>query len=344
MALAAEEAETADTAGARQTLQHYLDRDPGNLQISLYLASLQTNAQDYANALKTLESAAEQNPDNKIVRLQESEALRRLHRNDEAAAAARSVLDGADDPEILNDGAYALGETGIDLPLAEEYSRKSIATLEEKSASVSTAEVNSKTFAEANLLIASWDTLGWILFREEKLNDAQPLISAAWRASLHAEVGDHLAQIYEAQGKKDDAATTYALAAAAIDRNVAPDIRAHITESVARLKAAGVKPGPAGAIELQAMRTYKIAKPSGVSGWGTFRLEITTAGVIESQQMTGEKGIAGIKDGVDKMKFPELLPPQSKAHLLRSAVVSCSAGSTCEVVMVPDGGMQTEQQ
>jgi len=344
IALASEEAETSDTVGARQTLQHYLDRHPENLQLSLYLAGLQTNAQDYASALKTLETAAEQNPDDKIVRLQESEALRRLHRNDEAAAAARSVLDGADDPEILNDGAYALGETGVDLPLAEEYSRKSIATLEEKSASISTAEVNSKSFAEANLLIASWDTLGWILYREEKLTDAQPLISAAWRASLHAEVGDHLAQIDEAQGKKDDAATTYALAAAAIDRNVAPDVRVHINESIARLKAAGAKPGPAGAIALQEMRTYKIEKPTGVSGWGTFRLEITTAGVIESQQMSGEKGIAGIKASVDKMKFPELLPPDSKAHLLRSGVVSCSAGPTCEVVLVPDGGIQTEQQ
>jgi hypothetical protein len=92
------------------------------------------------------------------------------------------------------------------------------------------------------------------------------------------------------------------------------------------------------------MRTYKIAKPTGVSGWGTFRLEITTAGVIESQQMSGEKSISGIKASVDKMKFPELLPPDSKAHLLRSGVVSCSAGSTCEVVLVPDGGIQTEQQ
>jgi hypothetical protein len=42
------------------------------------------------------------------------------------------------------------------------------------------------------------------------------------------------------------------------------------------------------------------------------------------------------------MKFPELLWPGSKAHLLRSAVVSCTAGAMCDVVMVPDGGLQTE--
>lgn len=34
------------------------------------------------------------------------------------------------------------------------------------------------------------------------------------------------------------------------------------------------------------------------------------------------------------IKFPELLPPESRAHLLRSAVVSCSKSETCDVVLV----------
>jgi hypothetical protein len=115
-------------------------------------------------------------------------------------------------------------------------------------------------------------------------------------------------------------------------------------ESIARLKAAGAKPGPANAVQaLQDLRTFKIKRPAGASGWGTFRLEISTAGVLESQQMSGEQHLAAIKPVVDAMKLPELLPPDSKAHLLRSAVVSCSMGTTCEVVLVPNGGLQTEQ-
>jgi hypothetical protein len=110
------------------------------------------------------------------------------------------------------------------------------------------------------------------------------------------------------------------------------------------MKTAGAKPANASATSLQDLRTYKISKPAGVNGWGTFRLEITTAGVIESQQMTGEKQITGIKKTVDEMKFPELLPPDSKAHLLRSAVISCSMGPSCQVILVPDGGLQTEQE
>jgi hypothetical protein len=72
---------------------------------------------------------------------------------------------------------------------------------------------------------------------------------------------------------------------------------------------------------------------------------VTTAGVIEAQQMSGEQKLgAAIKPVLMAMKFPELLPPESKAHLLRSAVVSCSMGDTCEVVLVPDASLQTEQQ
>jgi transglutaminase-like putative cysteine protease/tetratricopeptide (TPR) repeat protein len=343
-ALAEAERQSGDSSAARQTVQKFLARHPDELRLSLYLANLQTQAEDYAGALKTLETAADQHPDDRSVRLMQSEALRRLNRNEEAAAAAKSVLDGTDDPGMLNDAAYTLSETGLDLTVAEDASRRSIAKLEEKSATISTAEANSRTFGDANLLIASWDTLGWILYREGKLDAAQPLLSAAWRASMRAEVADDLGQVYEGMGQKDKAATMYALAGAALTPNEAPDIREHIAQDAARLKAAGAKAGPAGTIALQELRTYKIHRPAEVGGWGTFRLEITTAGVIESQQMSGEKQIAGVKSALDAMKFPELLPPDSKAHLLRSAVVSCSMGTNCEVVLVPDGGLQTERQ
>lgn len=333
-----------DSEGARQTLNAFLDKHPNNLQLSLYLGSLETHAQDYNAALKTLSAAADQNPDNRAVRIQLSEALRRLGRNEEAAAAAQSALDGADDPAILNDAAYTLSETGLNLDVAEAACRKSIDALEAKSATITTEQVNSRDFAQANLLVAAWDTYGWILFREGKFQDAKPWLSAAWRSSLRAEVGDHLAQVDEALGNRDEAATQYALAESALTRSEAPDIRQDISGNIARLKAAGAKAGPAGSAALQNLRTYKLKKPAGVSGWGSFRLEITVAGVIESQQMSGQKSIAVLEPALNAMKFPELLPPASKAHLLRSAVISCSEGPECDVVLVPDGSLQTEAQ
>lgn len=342
--LAEVEVKSGDTDGARKTLRQYLNLHPADVRMSLYLAYLARGAGDYADALRTLQTAAKHNADNREVQLQMSDALFHLGRMEEAAAAAKSVLDGADDPELLNDGAYDLSETGIDLDVAENAAQRSVAKLEEKSAAMTTEQANSQAFAQANLLMAAWDTLGWIYFREGKLDAARPLITAAWLDSLQAEVGDHLGQLYEALGDKNEAGATYALAQAALNSAVTPDVRRHILDSLARLKVAAPQLGSLNGTEaLRKLRTYKILRPADVSGWGTFRLEITAAGVIEAQQMTGEQKIAGIGKSLNGMKCPGLVPPDSKAHLLRSAVVSCSLSKECEVVLVPGAGLQTGQ-
>lgn len=345
MGLADAQTKSGDSSGALKTLQAYYDAHQDNARLAEYLANLETNADDKAGALKILEAATKQNPDDRYLRVQMSQTLVYLGRMEEAAAVAKSALDGSDDPGILNDGAYTLSETGLDLDIAEDASRKSIDKQEEKSAAFTTESANSSAFALSNVLIASWDTLGWILYRENKFDAALAMLLPAWRASLRAENGDHIGQLYEAEGKKKDAAEAYSLAQSALNKNSPPDVRRHITESLARLKSEGITPGAAvGTQALQDLRTYKIPRPNGAGGWGTFRLEVTTAGVIESQQMSGEAQIASAKPAIDAMKFPELLPPNSKAHLLRSAVVSCSMGKTCDVVLVPDGGLQTERQ
>ncbi len=345
MGLADAQTKSGDSAGARGTLKAYFENHQDNAGLAEYLANLQNTSDDKAGALKTLEAAAKENPDDRNLRVQISQTLVYLGRMEEAAAVAKSALDGADDPGILNDGAYTLSETGLNLDIAEDASRKSIDKQDEKTAAFTTESANSGAFALSNLLTASWDTLGWILYRENKYDEALAMLLPAWRASLRAEIGDHLGQLYEAEDKKKDAADAYSLAQAAADKNTPPDVRRHITESLARLKSEGATPGAAvGTQALQDLRTYKIPRPNGAGGWGTFRLEVTTAGVIESQQMSGEAQIASAKPAIDAMKFPDLLPPGSKAHLLRSAVVSCSMGKTCEVVLVPDGGLQTERQ
>lgn len=335
-----------DSVAARKTVRNFLDKHPEDLRMSQYLASLQIRANDYSGALRTFEDAAAQNPDDRGLRIQMGETLVRLNRNDEAAASAKSALDGSEDPNVLNNAAYVLSESGLSLDIAEEASRKSIAKLEDESAAITTSQANSKAFADANLLVASWDTLGWILYREGKYDQATPLLSAAWRAGLRGEVGDHLAQAYESAGKKDEALSTYILAEAANLPQPPQDVRDHIRDSISRLKGTSVKSHDSGGgtMALQNLRTYKVAKPQGASGWGTFRLEITATGVIESQKMSGDQHIEAVKPIIDSMKFPELLPPGSKAHLLRSAVVSCTMGKDCEVVLVPDGGLQTERQ
>jgi len=334
-----------DSRGARKTMQGYLDRHPDDVRMSIYMASLQTKAQDHPGALKTLQKAAELNPGNATVVIQLSQALLKLDRKDEAQAAAKSVLGETDDALVLNNAAYVLSNTGSGMADAEEASRKSIQILEEKSVAISAAEANSNAFAQSSLLISSWDTLGWILFNEGKLEEARPLIEASWRNSLHPEVGDHLGQLLEVMSNKDAALAAYSLAAASTEHaGLSPDVNQHIQNSIARLTKAGAQAGKKGGREaLQDSRTYKIPGVSSVSGWGTFRLQVTATGVADSQQVSGEQKLGGLTKVIDEMKFPELVPPGSKARLLRSGVVSCANGKACELVLVPNSSLQTER-
>lgn len=185
---------------------------------------------------------------------------------------------------------------------------------------------------------------GWILYREGNPEGARPYLSAAWRASLLADVADHLGEVDEALGHKNEAITDYAFARTALTSNATTELHGHVMDSIARLTAAGAKiQGQTDTDELQKLRTYPLGKAT-TTGWGRFRLEITTAGVVDEQQMSGDrKALASTDAAIQALRFPDLLPPGSKAHLLRSGVVSCTAGSTCELVLAPNGGLQTEQ-
>src|SRR5260370_40443592 len=64
-------------------------------------------------------------------------------------------------------------------------------------------------------LAAAWDTLGWILFQRDDFAAAQEYIMASWKLSPNPTVSDHLAELSEKLGRKEDALRYAALAVAA---------------------------------------------------------------------------------------------------------------------------------
>ena len=61
-------------------------------------------------------------------------------------------------------------------------------------------------------LSSYWDTLGWVHFKKGNLDLAEKYVMAAWLLGQHSEVGDHLGQISEKRGKKEEAIRWYSLA------------------------------------------------------------------------------------------------------------------------------------
>ena len=67
------------------------------------------------------------------------------------------------------------------------------------------------------------------------------------------------------------------------------------------------------------------------------------AAVLGQSKNAGEEKLSVMKEKIGAMKFPELVPAGSAAHLLRSGVLSCSMGTASDLVLVPNSSLATEQ-
>jgi hypothetical protein len=88
-------------------------------------------------------------------------------------------------------------------------------------ATLTTSEQDiTKMRGRSSLLVASWDTLGWTIYKSPtghepaRLAEAERYLVAAWHNSLHAEVGLHLGELQEALHRPGEALVTYQLAEA----------------------------------------------------------------------------------------------------------------------------------
>jgi hypothetical protein len=100
----------------------------------------------------------------------------------------------------------------VHLDRARSYAESAVSTTAAALRNVSLDQVNRRDPALTPSLANFWDTLGWVAFAEGKLDLSQRYVTAAWQLAGNAEPADHLGQIEEKRGQKDDAARMYALA------------------------------------------------------------------------------------------------------------------------------------
>ncbi|MFB3904752.1 MAG: tetratricopeptide repeat protein [Acidobacteriota bacterium] len=115
--------------------------------------------------------------------------------DDKLAAVMSEVIDSTDDKAVvMNDIAYRLAEKNRMLAKAEELARRACGLAATGSA------------ARGNFL----DTLGWVLYRQGKLEDAAGTLREALKASpREADIALHLAEVFEKQGKNLEAIEAY---------------------------------------------------------------------------------------------------------------------------------------
>ncbi len=115
--------------------------------------------------------------------------------DEKLAGIMSQAIESTDDKAVvMNDIAYRLAEKNRMLQKAEEYARGA------------TEQAKAGSPAKGNFL----DTLGWVLYQQGKLDDAVATLREALKTSpREADIALHLAEVFEKQGKNQEATEAY---------------------------------------------------------------------------------------------------------------------------------------
>jgi hypothetical protein len=161
-------------------------------------------------------------------------------------------------------------------------------------------------------------------------------VNAAWILGEHGEVGDHLAEIYEKRGRKDDAIRTYAMSLSGLRPAL---------ETKGRLAALVGGDGNATKVvdqhrqDLQSLRTVKLGKIAPTGGTAEFFVIVTSssghAQVAAAKFINGEEKLKPLAENLRTAKIDFAFPDDTPTKILRRGILSCSQSTKeCDFVMM----------
>ena len=197
------------------------------------------------------------------------------------------------------------------------------------------------------MLVATWDTLGFILLEENKLDEAADSLEAAWRNQNSRAAGDHYARLQEARGDTKTALYFYELARGVYEPYKPTPLIPELEENIARLKKAGVVSTVNGsAIQImQEARSFKVKLKSAPDSYcsATFRLQLAAGTTVSVMRVGGSPKLELATETIRQLHLPHLVPERSSARILRDAVLSCSERqSVCLFALMPLGDIKAE--
>jgi len=344
--LAQAQINTGHRSEAEQTLRSWQTAQPESSTPSIQLIDMLMEDKQPGEAEKVAEAALARTPasakkDEKLLSGLGQAQLQTGSR-EKGEATLLALMQHTEDPGMMNDVAYELGNAGLQLPAAEATARAALSKMDEASRSWTLDENLTLLNTRTNLIVATWDTLGWILYREDKFTEAETYLKAAWLFNPDATGGEHLGDLLAKQGNKDEALKAYQLGLATYPIfapgtvKKTPEQQIRMQERAAALRKAGAHASikdndPQNA--LVALRTVHLGAAKGLDGWAEYRL-LLSDGQVAGVEPTGDHALTGGQAAVKAMKLPALWPAGSNAQLVRTGVLRCHAAQ-CDFVFAP---------
>jgi tetratricopeptide (TPR) repeat protein len=320
---------------AKETVIAWAAADTRDPAPSAALAAILLDEGDAAGAVVAAEAAIERLADDKKkderYQLILGQAQLKAGMKEKGHDTLLAMMKTTENPMVMNNCAYQMAEAGEELPADETATRKAVEIMTEQSKTWTLDEDPQTLSAKSRQLIATWDTLGWILYREGKLDEADDYLRASWRNVQSDVMAEHLGAVAEARGRKDEALTAYLLG---ISQSRPGDEQKKLQGRADALRKAGAKSSVSDPhTKLQDDRKIPLGPARGMNGVVEYRLLLSDGKVVRAEKNSfDDKKIPGGEERLKETKLAGLWPTGSHASLVRYGMLNCHSG-VCELVL-----------
>ncbi len=316
---------------AIQQFQKQIEINPLDPSAHASLGQVYVTQKKFAEAVPELEKAVTLRPNNTVLLILLGQSYIATNQTDKGMAQFEKAISVSPSPLTWNNIAYSLAEQNVQLDRADKYADAAINAMQTQLRDVKLDNLRFQDLAAALFLYNIWDTKGWVEFKRGDLDLAEQYLKAAWQASGSGTEGEHLGEIYEKQGKREQAIRMY------VD-SLAGDPPSDTAR--ARLSALGVSKGVDPKVEearheLQRQRTT-LLKASG-KGKAEFFLLISPAKVEQVKFIKGSDGLKSLAEVLEKTDLGIKFPAGAEVRVVRRGVVTCGAPSASPPPAGPSG-------
>jgi tetratricopeptide (TPR) repeat protein len=329
-------------AEAIASLQKQIEIDPLHPQAHALLGRIYMDQRHWKEAAEELEKASAIDSKSAWPLVELGRAYLGLGDQDKAMATFERGLKLESSPLTWNNIAYQLSLKNIQLDRALQYSESAVSSVAAGLMNQTLEAKRMEQQRETSSLCNYWDTLGWIHYQRGDIEKAERYIRAAWELAYHGEVGDHLGQIMERKGRKDEAMHLYALSL--LTARPEPETRGRLVRLAGGDKQADrlverVKG------ELLQTRLVKLEVPA--------REDLSLECYLSFREGTGLEEVvfsapseqaSSLTEAVRKATLPLRLPGDAKARVVRRGLISAKKGGSCTLLLFPADALSGDNE
>jgi len=305
------------------------------------LGFMYTEWRKYKEAIPELEQAISLNPDEEdSYQVGLGQSYMNLGQPKKAVEAFDRAIKLSPGPWNWNNVAYFLSLGNLHLEKALQYAESAVASVATKLRNVELDRLTLDNLTDVDSLGNFWDTLGWVHFKSGNLDLAEKYVMASWLLEQNSEVGDHLGQINEKRGKKEEAIRWYALAA--VGYRLVPEARENLTRLAGKDKVESLlNKAKAELVELRSIKVGPLLKDEKQKLEAEFYI-VVIPGAERSAQVTGARFIRGAEKlrplaaALKGAKYTMTFPDDTATKLIRRGTLTCQPGNgECLFVLLP---------